>query len=516
MKLRRILALLLALVMVLALCSCKKKDESSEEEEASLAGTYDITVWVPNEIVDLTKQQIDDFNANNTYGIKFNATIEAVGEGDAATTMITDVQAGADIFNFAQDQFARLVQANALSKLGKKAAETVANDNVAGAVSAVSIDGDIYAYPVTADNTYFMYYDTSVVPAADAASLDAVIADCEAAGKYLAFQVEDSGWYMASFFFGAGCSSTWSTDADGNWEVFDDFNSDKGLIAAKGMNKLMNSKSFLNASGASEFDSGAAVVVSGTWDSNTAKSILGDNFGVAPLPHYTVDGTDYPLVSFFGYKLMGVKTQTDPVRSAALHKLAQYLTSEEAQVARFQSNGWGPANKAAQASDAVKSDDILAAVFEQEKSSIVQGQVHDSWWNVTKSLGAGIKAAANEDDMKATLAEYDAAIEELKHLGNEVIFVGAWNGWDNADASVALTGDGDLSITLDVEQSDYMGGRIVKIGTWENDKGFAQVVSGAELLDADAAGGDNNIVFKEPGNYTVTINANNEITVVKN
>ena len=114
---KKVLSLTLALVMIFALCVSGTASASSQ-----LAGTYDITVWVADAIVDLTKQQIDDFNATNTDGIVFNATVEPVGESDAATQMITDVEAGGDIFCFAQDQFARLVQAGALAKLGVKAA----------------------------------------------------------------------------------------------------------------------------------------------------------------------------------------------------------------------------------------------------------------------------------------------------------------------------------------------------------------------------------------------------------
>ena len=129
-RMKKFLALLLSAIMV---CSMFTMASAS-----SLAGTYDITVWVANEIVDLTKTQIDNFNATNTMGIVFNATIEAVSEADAATQMITDVEAGGDIFCFAQDQFARLVQAGALAKLGVRAAETVSAANSAGVVAAAT------------------------------------------------------------------------------------------------------------------------------------------------------------------------------------------------------------------------------------------------------------------------------------------------------------------------------------------------------------------------------------------
>ena len=72
-------------------------------------------------------------------------------------------------------------------------------------------------------------------------------------------------------------------------------------------------------------------------------------------------------------------------------------------------------------------------------------------------------------------------------------------------------------MTLDVPESDYMGGRVVHPGDWGTDIGFAQVTDGADLLNAEAAGDDNNIVFKAPGNYTVKwTESSNTIEIVKN
>ncbi len=524
---KKFLAMLLALAMIFALAACGGSTETAEPETegetetetaGDLAGTYDIVVWCPEKEVELRKAQIQAFNDTNEDGIIINATVENVGEGDAATKMITDVQAGADLYNFASDQFARLVQAGALGKLGTKAAEIVNEGNDAGAVAAVTIGGEMYAYPLTADNCYFMYYDKSVIPEEAVGNLDAIVAACEENNKYFAFDVGNA-WYMASFFFGAGCVSEWSTDAEGHWNVNDDFNSDKGIIAMKALNKLQNSPMFLSKSGASEFDAGAAVVVSGTWDANAAAQILGDNLGVAPLPQFTVDGTDYDLVPFMGYKFIGVKPQTDPVRSAVLHKLAQYLTSEEAQIERHEALGWGPANVNAKQNESVMSDPVIAAVVAQTEHCVNQGQVNDGWWNLAAALAATAKETDDEEVYKTALSGYADGLEKLKNLREGLLFVGAWNGWNNADEedTYVLTdnGDGTFSLTLEVPESDYMGGRIVNIGSWESDKGFAQVTEGADLLNADAAGDDNNIVFMEPGTYTITINtATNEITIV--
>ena len=403
---KKVIALMLAMVMALSLCSAGFA--------TGLEGTYDVTIWVAEKMVDLTKKQVEAFNASNEFGIVINPTIEPVSEADAATNMVTDVEAGADIFCFAQDQFARLVSAEALSQLGVGASEFVRTSNDPGVVAAATAGESLYAYPLTSDNGYFMYYDKSVVKEEDVDSLEAIIADCEAAGKYFAFEMNTSAWYLASFFFGTGCVSEWTTDDDGKFiSVHDTFDSPAGLIAVKGMKKLVDSPYHLSSSSGTEFASGAAVVVTGTWDYTTVSDILGDNMGVADLPSFEVDGVSYHLGSFNGCKLMGVKPQTDPVKGAALHRLAQYLTNEECQMQRFEENAWGPSNLAAQASEAVQANPGLAALYAQNAYSIPQGQIHGSWWDVAKVIGDDVKAATDEAGLQAALDNYRDKIASL-------------------------------------------------------------------------------------------------------
>ena len=506
---KKFLAVLLTAIMVLSM--------AVTANASSLAGTYDITVWVAAEIVDLTKQQIDNYNKTNEHGIVFNATVEAVSEADAGTNMVTDVEAGGDLYCFAQDQFARLVQAGALAKLGVKAAETVSAANSAGVVAAAKVDDTLYAYPMTADNGYFMYYDKSVIPEEHIDSMEAIIADCEAAQKYFAFEMNTSAWYNASFFFATGCTSNWTTDDEGNFvSVRDTFNSPEGLIAVKGMQKLVTSPFHLSSSAGSEFSANAAVVVTGIWDYATVEGILGENMGVTDLPSFEVDGVSYHLGSFNGCKLMGVKPQVDAVKAAALHQLAQYLTGEQCQMERFTERAWGPSNLNAQASEAVQANPGLVALNAQAPYSVPQGQIHGSWWDIAKVISDDVKAATDEAGLQAALDNYYAKIDSLFALDTSaLLFVGAWNGWNNADTESTYYFQG-ASLTLDVPESDYMGGRIVNPGDWGTDKGFAQVVVGKELVkDLGADNPDNNIVFVEPGNYTITLTGT-EITIVKN
>ena len=277
---KKILALVLVLCLCMSFAACGAPaapatpdastpdagNETQGQTGSELAGTYDVKVWCAENLTALTEQQIADFNATNEYGIVINATVEPVGEADAATSMTNDVAAGADLFGFAQDQTARLIQAGALNPLGVKAAETVKAEHDKASVTAVTSGDLLYGYPMTSDNGYFMYYDKSVISEDMVGSLEAMIAACEAAGKNFSFELENS-WYIVSFFFATGCVSEWQTDADGKFiSVSDNFNSDKGLIAAEGLKKIVTSKSYVNSSATSDFEAAipSAVVVSGT------------------------------------------------------------------------------------------------------------------------------------------------------------------------------------------------------------------------------------------------------------
>ena len=430
---KKFLAIVLAAVMALSMVSFATADGE----------TYDIKIWVAEAAKDLTEKQIADFNANNEFGFKFNATIEAVSEADAATQMITDVEAGGDIYCFAQDQFARLVQAGALDALGKKASETVIANNDAGTVAAATSGEQLYAYPLTADNGYFMYYDKSVIPDEDVDSLEKLIADCEAAQKYFAFEMQTSAWYLASFFFATGCRSVWMTDDNGEFiSVSDTFDSDNGLIAVKGMKKLVDSPYHLSAGGADQFNQNAAILVSGTWDFAKVQEYLGDNMGVTDLPSFEVDGKEYHLGSFNGCKLLGVKPQVDEMKGAAIHKLAQYLTGAQCQMERFEALAWGPSNLEDQASEAVQANPGLAALIKQAPYSVPQGQIHGSWWDIAKVIGEDVKNATDEAGLQAALDNYQDKIASLFTMSDEVK-----NGWTAIGTINGTNWDADVTMT---------------------------------------------------------------------
>ena len=460
---KKIIALLLALVMVLGLAACGETPAPVETQapteggnetptegsnENPLAGTYDIIMWVSESdgMTALTQEMIDAFEAAYP-GIVINAQIEGVSEADAGSKVIADVASAPDIYCFAQDQLARLVQAAALAPIGGDVAELIKTQNDGGSVAAASVAGNLYAYPMTSDNGYYMYYDTSIISEEDAESLEAVIAACEANNVKFRYALENA-WYTASFFFATGCHSNWSMNEAGEFTSVDDtFNSEAGLAAMKGMQMLAQSPAY--DSNADIFTD-AGVVITGIWNANAAAEHFGENLGATDLPSFTVDGNTYHIGSYTGNKLMGVKPQTDGTKGAVLSLLAQFLTNEECQLKRYELAQWGPSNLAAQASEAVQANISLAALAKQNAYGQPQGQIHGSWWDIAKLLGAQAKAATSDEDLQAALDDYTNTINGLFQMTEE-----QKNAWGVIGGICGTSWDTDFAMT-EVEPGTYL------------------------------------------------------------
>ena len=78
------------------------------------------------------------------------------------------MEAAADVFAFASDQIYDLQNAGALADLSEydeafqavagKSLDDVKAANSESSVEAATIDGDMYAFPMAGDNSYFLYY----------------------------------------------------------------------------------------------------------------------------------------------------------------------------------------------------------------------------------------------------------------------------------------------------------------------------------------------------------------------
>ncbi len=397
-------------------------EEAEKEEGMAAALDYDgeIRIWTADSAVNFTIEQIEKFQKANPGIAKAAFTVEAVSESDAADRMLSNAGDAADVYTFTQDQLQRLADAGALAEPAPEYAGALA-DNDEGAVGAASVGATLYAYPLTSDNGYLMYYDKSVVT--DPSDLDAILEECEKAGKNFYMEI-NSGWYQTAFFFGTGCELSYKTGSDGNFTGADvDYASDKGLTALREMIHLKSSSSFVNGSAAGDAENIGAIV-DGTWDAEVVREALGDSYACAKLPSFQgSDGNTYQMSGFSGYRLLGVKPQEDENKENVCQALAAYLSGEEVQLLRYQAVGWGPSNRKAQQSEEVQADEALCALNEQMLKDRPQGQYPSDYWTLATGLGDDVdtktlSAKTSDDDLMAALQTFqDTCISYAE--GNE-------------------------------------------------------------------------------------------------
>ena len=405
MRMTKLVSLVLALLMLtLCFAACGEKKEEAIEIKLWVSSSEGVAAYFEEQVAAFKK-------ANPQYNI--NVTVEPMSEGDAGGQVLKDVATAPDMYCFAQDQIANLVQGSALAPLGQAASAEVKKNNDAGSVGAATVGDQIYAYPLTSDNGYFLYYDSRYISDEQAKTWEGIIEACKAAGKKVAYNLGEA-WRGSGFAFaqpvGGGdalCHSTWTWSADGKNPIAldDTFNSANGVIAMKGLNALATSGVWVDST---DF-TGTAAVVDGVWASNNATGEYGDYMKATKLPTFTVDGQTYQTGSFSGYKLLGCKPQTDEKKAEICNKLALYLTGGEAQLERYYEFGWGPSNLEAQANQDVSGDIVLAALLAQNVYSVPQGVIPNEWWAEAVAL---YKACAEVDKTEADFLSLLATYQE--------------------------------------------------------------------------------------------------------
>ena len=396
---KKFLALLLTVMMMFGLVTA-----------AVAADTVNLLVWVGDDADQpWINGVIDAFKAANP-GTTFDIKVGIQSESTAKATVLTDITAAADVYTFADDQLGELVLAGALQPVD--GAEAVAARNSAGSVAAATIDGTLYAYPATADNGYFMFYNKSVFTADDVLTMDKMLEVAAAAGKKVSMEMSGA-WYMYSFFAGAGLTMKLSDDGVNNvcnWNATD--TPITGVQVAEAMLAIAKHPGFINQ-GDGEFVTGikdGTVVagINGVWNANAAAEAWGENYAATKLPTYTVAGNQVQMASFAGYKLVGVNAYSANVGWAMM--FADFMTNEQSQLSRFVIRGQGPSNLVAGASPEVQAAPAIAALAAQSAFATTQ-RVGGNYWSPASAFGAIIYGGnADGTDLQTLLDNMVAGI----------------------------------------------------------------------------------------------------------
>lgn len=406
------LALSCAGVFLATAAGCGKREDGN---------TVRISVWRPETETEFANEVAEAFKKANPDK-KYSITFADHGAGDIATKILNDVENAGDVFSFPSDQLNKLVNGDALARLGGDTLEKIKRENSAESVDSATtnLEGEArtFAFPYT-DNTFFLYYNKGILSEEDVKSLDGILAKCTSSKRF-AMPMTD-GWYNTSFYFGKGLGySVTYDDALTETKITCDFGNETGKKVTKALQEVVNDTRVRADADDSKIlagfaDGSVVAATTGIWNRNAIQGYLKENFGVAKLPTYTFargeSGEEQvQLVSFAGYKLIGVSKHSKNLGEAI--RFAEFYTNEQNQIKHFEKSGLVPTNTAAKNNEKVRSDVCAAAITEQLKYTKTQKDVPSTLWTPMQALGNAMITGKGSFDLEKELAACVAAIRK--------------------------------------------------------------------------------------------------------
>lgn len=427
---KKLFGLIMVTTLVASLVGCGKKAENpstdnnkaeatqapNATEEPTKAEDVTLKIWAPeNQIKDGTMDSMTkSFQAlHPEWNIAF--TVETQGEDTAKDEILKDVGAAGDVFFFANDQLNELVNAGAIAKLGGSTEEMVKTTMAESVVNTVKVDDSIYAIPFT-HNTFFMYYDKTLLNETDIKSIESIMAKETPENAYNFYFESAGGWKLGAWYYGADLTIYGESQTDfaagANW------NNETGIAVTNYLIDLIKNPkvAYDGEISLSELaaDHRIGAWFDGSWNYNLYKEALGDDLGLAVIPTFNPDGNDYQLKSFYGSKAIGVNSHA--ANPAVAVAFAAYLGSEEMQLQRFEETGQVPTNLKAGESEAVQADEVAKVIVEETNTASVMqptsSEFSSRYWANAGGIATEIRSGElNKDNAQQKL---DTFVSSLK------------------------------------------------------------------------------------------------------
>jgi arabinogalactan oligomer/maltooligosaccharide transport system substrate-binding protein len=375
-----------------------------------------LKIWAPeNQIQTGTLDSMTkSFQAlHPEWNITFN--VETQGEDTLKDEILKDVSTAGDVFFFASDQLNELINAGAIARLGGSTEEMVKSTMGESVVKTVTKDDAIYGIPFT-HNTFIMYYDKSLLSAEDIKSVEGIMAK-DTGDKVYNFCFDPAGgWKLGAWYYGADLTIYGESQTDfaagANW------NNPTGVAVTNYLIDLINNPktAFADDVSLSELtaDHRIGAWFDGSWNYNLYKEALGDDLGLAVIPTFNPDGTDYQLKGFYGSKAIGVNSQSkNPAVAVAF---AAYLGSEEMQLERFEKNGQVPTNLKAGQSEELQADEVAKVIVDEvNTASVMQPtsvEFTSKYWSNAVGIATEIKTGElNKENVQKKLDTFVATLK---------------------------------------------------------------------------------------------------------
>lgn len=395
------------LVILVAMTGCNSDKYIANQEPIE---TVKLKVWGNKEEQALLQNMVDEFKEHYIDEAIIDIEIGINEEGEAKSNIFNDITNVADVFSFPDDQLLELASVGIIESID--IAKEVQSEYIQGSIEAATIDDKLYAYPMTADNGYFMFYNKKYLSEQDVMQLDTMLEVASKLNKKVTMDWA-SGWYVYAFFGNTGLTLGLKEDGITNFCNWNQSSGDiSGVDIGKSMLDISRHKGFMSTGdkGLIEGAKNDEVIagVSGVWSSHELQEIWGDDFAAVKLPTYTCKGQQIQLASFAGYKLVGVNAYSKHKKWA--QRLAEWITNAKSQELRFMERGIGPSNIHIAQTDKVKNSPAIQALISQSEHASLQ-RIGTTYWNaVLEFTSSLLQGKINEKNLQAAM---DKMVEQI-------------------------------------------------------------------------------------------------------
>lgn len=419
---RRKIAMILCATMVTTLfAGCGSGTEntvatSTEEgkEETSANEGEVVSIWHDGDeaIMKVIEDQVNEELSDDNITVKFE---KKSGLTDQIKLYGNDAESGPDMYMYAHDSLGTFVEMGVLSSITDVVDESVYADMLPMTQEAGNYKGEQYLLPVYFETLLFMYNKDlweGEVPSTteDLYAYMQEHTDADA-GTYAVVNQHSTAYNVSPFINGFG---GYIIDEDAN----------PGLTDEKTKEAIEYNKKFaeLQADGdyntvTTLFNEGkAAAIVGGPWLISGIKD-AGINLGIKSLSDFTLPNGN-SLAPYSGIQGVGVMKHAAEEKKDAVAKVLTAISDPEVGIALAKEASCAPANQKAYEDEAVKSDEMIAAMERTAETAEPMPNIPEMsvMWGPAESLLAAVNKSG--DDLDAAAEQYqkeaEAAITDMQ------------------------------------------------------------------------------------------------------
>lgn len=381
-------------------------------EDKASSDTITLTIWEAEQNLEHVEKLCKDFaiDYKSKYPSAPDIAFEFTPYGEGVTIeklgLYGPTGEGADVLAFVHDKLGTAIQESLLSEniYTEKYVQTFHS----GAISAGSIDGKLYGYPITAESQIIMY-NKKTVTAAEVESLETFLTS----GKKLMWKIND-GYYSFSLFTDAilyGVDGTNVNDVKFNGEeTLQNMVSILGLTNYE--NIIMQDANLAvtlmqDTAGTDKID---AVIATPYLYEQIKAAIGAENVGIAPLPSLN----NKALRPYSGFKMYGVNRYSKHPNLS--HALSEYLTNHKSQTYRMVKQGLLPSLNTVEMLEQVSKIPAMSVYKTSLDQSIVMPNLtimgSKYWSNFENTMTEIFRDKPSQDDIVTLLTTLQGLVAQ--------------------------------------------------------------------------------------------------------